>query len=120
MDFLNVLSGVPQGSVLGPLLFLICVDDLSKIPISSSLLLFADDSKCFQVESHSDCSLLQDSLDKALQWSEEWDLAFNTFLRPISFDSRGSHLLFLPLPTLLVDVTYLLRILLETLGSLLE
>lgn len=78
MEFLNVLSGVPQGSVLGQLLFLIFVDDLSKIPISSSLLLFADDSKCFQViESHSDCSL-QDSLDKVLQWNEEWDHAFNT------------------------------------------
>ena len=98
-------SGVPQGSVLGQLLFLIFVEDLSKIPISSSLLLFADDSKCFQViESHSDCSL-QDSLDKVLQWNEEWDHAFNTSKTNLVQFSRKSS----------SHPAY--RILLEILGS---
>ena len=38
------MSGVPQGSVLGPLLFLICVDELNKI-VNSSNMMFADDTK---------------------------------------------------------------------------
>ena len=53
-------------------------------------------SKCFQViESHSDCSLLQDSLDKAIQWSEEWDLAFNTSkTNLVQFSRKSSHCAF--------------------------
>jgi len=43
-EWIEVLSGVPQGSVLGPLLFLICVDELNKI-VNSSNIMFADDTK---------------------------------------------------------------------------
>jgi len=43
-EWIEVLSGVPQGSVLGPLLFLICVDELNKI-VNSSNMMFADDTK---------------------------------------------------------------------------
>ena len=50
MDFsevMDVLSGVPQGSVLGPLLFLIFIYDLPSVLSSSSIKIFADDSKIF-------------------------------------------------------------------------
>ena len=54
--------------------------------------MFADDSKCLQtVSTIRDCSLLQDSLDSALQWSKNWDLAFNTTkTNHVRFSRRSS------------------------------
>ena len=69
----SVLSGLPQGSVLGPKLFLIYINDLED-DISSKVLNFADDTKVFgNVTKQS----LQDDLDKLVQWSEKWQMLFN-------------------------------------------
>ena len=77
-DSLPVLSGVPQGSILGPLLFLIFINDLHQSNRSSSLLLFADDAKCFRmIQSPSDCLLLQSDLSRLSNWSSYWKLSFN-------------------------------------------
>ena len=72
-----VLSGIPQGSVLGPLLFLIYVNDLPS-DICSSLMLFADDTKIYRcIQSTEDAETLQADLNTLSQWSTTWQLPFN-------------------------------------------
>ena len=68
-DYLPVKSGIPQGSILGPLLFLIYVNDMFPYVIHSSLLMFADDSQCLkQIESIQDCRYLQSDLYDMARW----------------------------------------------------
>ena len=72
-----VLSGVPQGSVLGPILFLIYINDLDD-DITSKVLKFADDTKVFRkIKSDADRQHLQDDLNKFIEWSEKWQMLFN-------------------------------------------
>ena len=67
----SVLSGVPQGLVLGPILFLIYINDLED-DISSKVLKFADDTKVFRkVTNDTDKQSLQNDLDKLVKWSEK-------------------------------------------------
>ena len=74
----KVLSGIPQGSVLGPLLFVIYINDLPE-NLQSQTLMFADDTKVFrQIVSENDSKLLQDDIDNLVAWTEKWLLSFNT------------------------------------------
>ena len=73
----SVLSGVPQGSVLGPILFLIYINDLDD-SITSNVLKFADDTKLFRkVNTDGDKQHLQNDLDRLVKWSEKWQMVFN-------------------------------------------
>lgn len=77
-DWADVLSGVPQGSVLGPLLFLVYINDLD-FGIDNWILKFADDSKIFsRITGKCDHKKLQDDLNKLATWSETWQMLFNT------------------------------------------
>ncbi|KAG7166732.1 RNA-directed DNA polymerase from mobile element jockey-like 30 [Homarus americanus] len=74
----RVTSGVPQGSVLGPLLFIIYINDLDT-GISSDISKFADDTKIGrQINSGQDANALQEDLNKLQGWSEKWQMKFNT------------------------------------------
>lgn len=65
-----VESGVPQGSNLGPLLFLLFIDNLKDLIINCEFLLYADDLKLFcNIKSQQDCSLMQDDIDRLYVWS---------------------------------------------------
>ena len=73
----TVLSGIPQGSVLGPILFLIYINDLDD-SITSNVLNFADDTKLFRkVNTDGDKQHLQNDLDRLVKWSEKWQMLFN-------------------------------------------
>ena len=72
----TVTSGVPQGSILGPVLFLIYVNDLPDI-VHSTAKMFADDTKVYrQIQNWKDAQELQD-LIKLASWSKQWLLDFN-------------------------------------------
>ena len=71
------MSGVPQGSVLGPILFLIYVNDLEE-GVTSKILKFADDTKLFTtIKGNGDKQQLQDDIDKLIKRSEKWQMLFN-------------------------------------------
>ena len=65
-----VISVVPQGSILGPLLFAIFINDLRNCVSTSFPFLFVDDTKCLQVISYpTDIQCLQQDLDNLSNWS---------------------------------------------------
>ena len=73
----SVLSGVPKGSVLGPILFLVYIDDFEE-GITGNILTFADDTKLFRkTKEIGDKQQLQDDIDKLVRWSEKWQILFN-------------------------------------------
>jgi hypothetical protein len=76
-DWASVISGIPQGSVLGPILFVIYINDLPDM-LNSECYLFADDTKLFnEINSKRDQELLQQDLNTLHEWSKKWLLNFH-------------------------------------------
>jgi ribonuclease P/MRP protein subunit RPP40 len=75
-DWIPVLSGVPQGSVLGPILFFIYINDTDDW-IESKILKFADDTKLYSIiTNEEDVTKLQEDLAMLCKWSREWLMLF--------------------------------------------
>ena len=67
-----VTSGVPQGTILGPLLFLVYINDLPAC-VSSEARLFADDCLLYRtIKSQHDADILQDDLNSLQRWEAKW------------------------------------------------
>ena len=77
-ESLAVASGIPQGSVLGPLLFLVYINELPEVISHFSIYLFADDSKLVKsIRSMVDSTLLQKDINSLEQWCRTWNLSLN-------------------------------------------
>ena len=90
-------SGVPQGSILGPMLFLLFINDLPDvIPESTSTGLYADDTKLYrEISTPEDCSQLQEALSCADVWSKDNNINFNpSKCKILTFSRRKTPFLF--------------------------
>ena len=75
---LTVVSGVPQGSVLGPLLFLLLIDSITDLNITSTMGIFADDTRLVrQIWSEVDAANLQTDVEELYTWAEANNMLFN-------------------------------------------
>ena len=77
-DWESIESGVPQGSVLGPLLFLIYINDLEQ-NINSGIKFFADDTMLYSIvhDEHTTAIDLNQDLQTITNWANQWKMAFN-------------------------------------------
>ena len=95
-----MISGVPQGTVLGPLLFLIMIADIDNGVSDSNLISFADDTRLYSgVEDVTDCDNLQFDLDTVYDWAS----SNNMFLT-----RKNLAMFLLPLMGLLTSQMYIL------------
>ena len=109
----HVLSGVPQGSILGPLLFIIFINGLCNVTLSPTarLIMYADDILLFQpYNSISDISLIQSNIDSVSSWISSRSLTVNSSKTKYMFLSLRSSSCFASLPSLCLNGSPLERV----------
>jgi len=76
-SLVKVTSGVTQGTVLGPLMFLLFINDIQE-NLNSNLRLSADDALLHRsIDTVNDCIILQNDIDKLVSWSKSWQMQFD-------------------------------------------
>ena len=83
----NVSSGIPQGSILGPVLFTVFINDLPEC-VQSYCRVFADDTKIYNKTS--DSKVLQHDVDMLQEWSQKWCLFFNSLKCKVLYGGRNN------------------------------
>ena len=77
-EWRNVTSGIPQGSVFGPILFLILINDMPEV-LNCCIKLFADDTKAYSpIKAENDRIRLQVGVNNAQEWAKIWKMFFHT------------------------------------------
>ena len=77
-DWVEVLSSVVQGSVLGGTLFDIFIDDIRRVVLDALIQMFADDTKvATTIEKEEDGEKLQQIINNLVEWADEWKMSFN-------------------------------------------
>mgnify|MGYP000361356293 CR=1 FL=1 len=90
-DWKSVLSGVPQGSVLGPLLFLLFINDLAG-ELHNPIRLYADDAKILgRAGTEEERELVQEDINTCVAWAHKWLLRFNIAKCKVMHVGRGVH-----------------------------
>ena len=75
-DWGDIEAGVPQGSILGPLLFLVYINDLIEV-VESDINIFADDTFIFHIIDQFSTEVLNRDLKKITEWANQWKMSFN-------------------------------------------
>ena len=91
----NVISGVSQGTVLGPVLFIAYINDIAS-NINFEIRLFADDCICYKViHSISDCVNLQQDINALGKWARDWGMSFQPVkCNMIRFSKKRTNILY--------------------------
>ena len=98
----KVTSGVPQGTVLGPPLFLIYINDLPECVNHSEIRLFADDCIVYRcIHNHQDAELLQEDINAIQTWASAWQINFNVskccsihFTQAVTYKMENTYYLY--------------------------
>ena len=75
-SWVDIEAGVPQGSILGPILFLVYINDLTTC-VDSDIRIFADNTFIFRIVDQNVTQKLKEDLDKITKWANKWKMVFN-------------------------------------------
>ena len=102
-----IISGVPQGSVLGPLLFILFINDMQSCINFSTIRFFADDTRLLKhIYGHSDSEELQKDLDSVIKWAKANNMSLHEDKFEVMIHKHRPHSLLYELPFSICEMTY--------------